>query len=353
MCWSDKKAQKADPCYHIRIRNFFINLGLLLGSCIFFFAVIETGLRVTGLQRTGHNPPLIYRTSEHPDISYELKPNIHIEAFREIVTTNSLGFRSPEPDPEKPTIAVLGDSITFGYGLKDNESIPARLNELFPNFNVINAGVPGYNLSQETGVYREKIAPLDPALLILIFYFNDLGTETAILHPNGVLAPLDWNPEMQSCSPIEAGVLKYIPGKCWLDLHSAFYRATRKFINTRFIKEQIAEEKDQSITQPDADSVTEEELAVYGAELDRFAALFPADLPRIFVIWPDQYLHEPSRPVLRSMAESHGFTVIDMADHFGNEMETLSFDVLHPSSNVTKEAAEIIAKVIEEHGFSE
>src|SRR3989338_8286393 len=79
-------------------------------------------------------------------ISYQLKSNISKSAFRNTVTTNSLGFRSPEPDSAKPMIALVGDSITFGYGVADDETLAANLQKLLPGYDIQNAGVPGYNI---------------------------------------------------------------------------------------------------------------------------------------------------------------------------------------------------------------
>jgi hypothetical protein len=42
------------------------------------------------------------------------------------------------------------------------------------------------------------------------------------------------------------------------------------------------------------------------------------------------------------MAESHGFTVINLYDTFGNEAETLSWDTVHPSAKTIEKAAEVI-----------
>ena len=46
--------------------------------------------------------------------------------FRMRITTNSLGFRGPEPDgPLRNVLLYLGDSFTVGYGVNDGEEFPA------------------------------------------------------------------------------------------------------------------------------------------------------------------------------------------------------------------------------------
>ena len=150
------------------MKNIFLNTGLLLGSILLFLGGIEAALRLTGVVAVKPNPPRIYQRSPIPNIGYELIPTISLHAYRSMVTTNSLGFRSQELDPEKPLIAVLGDSIAFGYGVDNNETIPALLQRLLPRYNVLNAGVPGYNLVQQRTTYREKLQKLHPASLFLM-----------------------------------------------------------------------------------------------------------------------------------------------------------------------------------------
>jgi hypothetical protein len=62
-------------------------------------------------------------------------------------TTNSLGFRGPEPElsPHRP-ILFLGDSFTMGYGVNDGEEFPALVRNALTKRGpdtvaVINAGV--------------------------------------------------------------------------------------------------------------------------------------------------------------------------------------------------------------------
>jgi lysophospholipase L1-like esterase len=78
-------------------------------------------------------------------------------------------------------VLVLGDSFTFGAGVADNEAFPARLQPLLANdcgearrFEVINAGVSGYNTADEVANLERRWLPeLDPDLVLLTFYVND------------------------------------------------------------------------------------------------------------------------------------------------------------------------------------
>lgn len=317
-------------------------------SLLLFFGAGEVFLRLSGLQTTNSRPPNIYQKSKNPLISYELQPNIQEKAYRNTVTTNSLGFRSPEIKPGSPLIALVGDSIVFGYGVKDTETLASVMQNKLPEYQVLNTGVPGYNLAQETAAYETKIAPLQPAALILVFHYNDLTDKTAWLDESGIIRDEGWVPTEITCSPITNGILGYLPGKCWLDKHSAFYKAFEKLLNIRYMNQELEKSREESQENPQEENVTGKQISAYAAQLSSLTALLPLDMPRIFVIWPDRQLHTMSRPQIRAAAESHGFFVVDLYDTFSNEVEILGWDTVHPSAKSIQEAvAEIIRKAQE------
>jgi len=331
-----------------------VNIGLLLATIFLFFGGIELTLRITGLVSVKPNPPQIYQNSDVPDISYELIPGISRYAYRSTVTTNSLGFRSPELDPQKPTLVILGDSITFGYGLEDNQTIPAHLQTQFPKYNILNAGTSGYNLVQQTAVYREKIQKLEPKALVLIFHFNDVeevNMGLAKLDSKGILRPEGWKPTEEDCHPITRGLLKLIPGKCWLDEHSAFYSALKKFVNARHGKRELMRQENESQSNAFTENVSDEALDIYTEHLVTLTNLLPTDIPKLFVIWPERHLHMLARPKLKTVAEEHGFAVLDLYDVFGNRARTLGWDTVHPHPETAKTAAEVISAAMEYYGI--
>lgn len=338
----------------MRPRDAAINIGLLFLTTLFFFGGIEAALRLTGIVTLKPNPPKIYQPSAIPEISYELKPNIAERAFRSTVTTNALGFRSAEIDPAKPTIAFLGDSITFGYGLEDAETITRHIQNELPNWNVLNTGSPGYNLIQQTATYREKVKKLEPKALVLIFHFNDVedvGNELGRLDAQGILRPQGWKPSQELCAPPETGILALIPGKCWLDLHSALYKGMKKFVNARQGQRDLAEQEETAKTNAFTENISDEHMRRYGEFLDKLRTELPPGLPRLFVIWPERHLHFIARPKLKTIAEAHGFHVLDLYEVFGNEAETLSWDTVHPSAATAAKAADVIKVAMEHYGF--
>ena len=113
------------------------------------------------------------------------------------VRTNALGLRgSVETEPKKPPgvrrILCLGDSFTFGKGVADDETVPARLAVRLaapagPRTEVLNAGVVSYGASNEWIWWQARGAALEPDLLVLQLCPNDFGDDAS----NGVFALAD------------------------------------------------------------------------------------------------------------------------------------------------------------------
>lgn len=102
---------------------------------------------------------------------------------RRIETTlNNLGLRGPDvhPDTDQTRLLFVGDSITFGEGVRDEEAfpsvaeriLPGRLPEARPR--VINGGVPGYGIAEETALVKALLPRVRPAVVLLTFCVNDL-----------------------------------------------------------------------------------------------------------------------------------------------------------------------------------
>jgi lysophospholipase L1-like esterase len=119
----------------------------------------------------------------HPVNGYRLAPDFRLRSGTFIISTNSLGLRGPEIDPAQPAqgvrIAVFGGSAAFGYLVSDGQEasrlLETRLQREFPDVQVLNAGVPGYNLNHSFVLYEEVVAPLQPDLVVLYAGCNDIG----------------------------------------------------------------------------------------------------------------------------------------------------------------------------------
>jgi lysophospholipase L1-like esterase len=119
-----------------------------------------------------------------PELRYVQKPGQQGWIDDGLVTVNSLGFRGPEVALPKPRgrfrVAVIGDSLTLGWGVHDGETYAARLEQELRRrqpaveLDVVNLGVGGYNTRQAVGFLARHVATLAPDLVLLGFYLNDL-----------------------------------------------------------------------------------------------------------------------------------------------------------------------------------
>jgi lysophospholipase L1-like esterase len=123
----------------------------------------------------------VKRVSAIPAMGHEHAPNRSAILMGVPVRTNSLGLRDREFSLEKPAgvrrVLVLGDSMTLGWGAREEDSYPKvlerLLNEKGPAHEVINTGVGNYNTAQEVAYFRERGIRLNPDEVVLGFYIND------------------------------------------------------------------------------------------------------------------------------------------------------------------------------------
>lgn len=167
-----------------RRRRWFVVIALL-GSLAFSLIVVEVVLRVYVAAR-GWTPNCyaahltLFRP--HPILGAELAPNFRLKSGVWNLSTNSLGLRGPEISKVKPEgtirIAILGGSSVYGFLVNDGEEAARILEENFRArgraVEVINAGVPGYNLFRSLVRFQEIVAKLEPDIVVLYAGYNDV-----------------------------------------------------------------------------------------------------------------------------------------------------------------------------------
>ena len=104
---------------------------------------------------------------------------------------NEDGFRGPRHARPKPggvfRIVVLGDSISFGYGVTEPEAWPRLLEASLaseasdasgPRVEVVNLAVGGYNAFNEARLLEDVGLGYEPDLVLVQFCINDLNDPT-------------------------------------------------------------------------------------------------------------------------------------------------------------------------------
>ncbi|MGI9301240.1 MAG: SGNH/GDSL hydrolase family protein, partial [Gammaproteobacteria bacterium] len=89
------------------------------------------------------------------------------------IRINSLGMRGAEPDG-RPPILLVGDSVAFGFGVQEDVTVSSMLQQkLTQKFQVMNGGVPGYNMEQIADWTLELVNELKPRLVVVLMNAND------------------------------------------------------------------------------------------------------------------------------------------------------------------------------------
>ena len=178
--------------------------GLILFSVSFIFALFLTEYLTRKFA-----PQTIYNFAknrtfaifqEDKDIPFTLQPNVkdyrftsNMVEFSNLVSTNSFGFRGKEISEEKPQgvyrILLLGDSMTFGWGVENDQTFAfiaeQKLNQwaqekgLSNKFEIINGGFTAGRSLDSYYVYIKKEAfKFNPDLIIINhFPANDYGPD--------------------------------------------------------------------------------------------------------------------------------------------------------------------------------
>jgi lysophospholipase L1-like esterase len=184
------------------MKEFVRSFLLLIVTLAFLAAILEATARImldppSRVNFTGV-PKSIKMQSPYPGVRYVLRPNgTATQKFGTdprnyfddgaVLTyrTNSLGFRGPEVSPDKPDgtfrIVGLGDSFTFGTGVRNDDTFLSELERILAfqapetNVEVLNLGAPAYSTTDEIGLLRHKGLTYDPDLVVICLFLNDAG----------------------------------------------------------------------------------------------------------------------------------------------------------------------------------
>ena len=126
-----------------RLRRFLYSLAVMVA----ILGLLEGGLRLIVPRLLKGKSVRVSRAAPRRE------PNSTMPAFRwganKTISADANGFRTvrsrPPPSQDNKVILAYGDSNTFGWGLDDHETWPARLDRLLApsGYRVINGGLPG------------------------------------------------------------------------------------------------------------------------------------------------------------------------------------------------------------------
>jgi lysophospholipase L1-like esterase len=149
----------------------------LAGTGAFAAALVltaEVALRLTGY------PPHPYRAD--PQTLVFVRGNydgtFRTADFVMHVTTDGQGLRNPPPPgaaTARHRVLVVGDSITFGWGVNNDQTFVALLQQKLRGEGtaVMGAAMPGLGTAQETMLVRRFAPEFHPDVVVLSFTLND------------------------------------------------------------------------------------------------------------------------------------------------------------------------------------
>jgi len=178
------------------------NLAALAAGLLVTLILAEVVLRLVDLGHPYYSAPELYQPSDDPRVLFEPRPSFVGYSEGTNVTTNSRGLRERELPLARPAgtrrVIFLGDSVTFGPGVRDDEPFPRQVEAMLRAdgagpVETVNTGVVGYNTIQELGRLDDVGLAYQPDVVVLTFVVNDLLETFSIFdhqyEPTGLLAP--------------------------------------------------------------------------------------------------------------------------------------------------------------------
>lgn len=148
------------------------------------------------------------------------------------VQINSKGLRDAEYDyarkPGVKRILALGDSITFGWGVKIEDTYAKVLERALnggpgtARYEVLNCGVGNYTASRVLGLYDYDLHKYEPDVISLAFFINNANEPPDTLWKNVFNTPLQF--PVYLWSRLQRVTAKYSVTKGFDDYYKDLYR---------------------------------------------------------------------------------------------------------------------------------
>ena len=310
-------------------------LALLGASLAVTVLALEGAFRLAGVSvGTVQINRATVRRSENPRLRFELRPGSAVRAEVEY-RVNAQGLRGRETTVEKPKglrrVAVLGDSIAFGYWVAERDGFPSQLEAMLNatgapgHVEVLNFGVPGYNLDQEIEALRARGLAFSPDLVVVAFCLNDLeglfSYELGLVQDRAARKG-SW------LGRLREGLLGRSLLFSWIEYRLSELEARRGFVRAR-----------NPLDGPlYAEAVGKQREALEGKLAVLRSLLGSRGIPGVVVVFPvlggrfERYPHRELHRAVAVAAEGEGLAAVDLLDCYSAyDFRQLRVDVVHPS----------------------
>jgi hypothetical protein len=256
------------------------------------------------------------------------------------IRANSAGFRGrPFTDAKAPgtiRVAVIGDSFTYGNGIRQQDRFSDRLQADLPaHIEVLNFGQPGANTPEHVRLVQELLPRIHPDFVLLQWYVNDVEGDDSTDRPHSLpLIPIRrWHNWLN-----ETSALYTVANMQWAETQVAL-GFTASYAD--YLKHRLADPNSH-------DSVADRQLlnelitACQQAGVPIGIVLFPDTAGSMGADYPFAYLHER----VLATCKARGLTCIDLRNDFSKVKERQSLWASrldhHPSARANAIAAERI-----------
>ncbi len=167
----------------------FINFIFIL-LIVLLLEIIMNVFKFSGLM--GIQKGMIYKAKD----THYLKPNNEGIVFNEIVFTDSNGYRVPSKNYKYSggsNIFILGDSVAFGNGVKEQETFIGLLRKELPKNNFLNSSAPGYQINDHINVVNQTSKFSNVDKIIYFFTLNDIYDSSNIENLNNKKKESDYS----------------------------------------------------------------------------------------------------------------------------------------------------------------
>jgi len=342
------------------------NLLLLVGVLVFIFATGEVTVRylqskdiIFDFSKGKHNQGIKKRRNFSPKLERIDNPDLFVEHKLGQRGINKWGMRGPAYGKAKPRdayrIAIVGDSVSFGYGVPYKKSYPAMLEaglnqnvaanpqlqeKGISRFQVINFSVNGYGVAAYAELMKSKVPEFSPDLVIVGYCLNDPAPTSVLFEAVG---------EAMKRNALYKRLSKYSEFLTWIKYSldkASDNRRLKQMFNEGYEREDVIAEINRSFATVKAKS---DEL---NAEL--MVVVFP------YFVNFEPYKLGNAHTVIGGILEDNGIRHYDLLDTFANsgidmmDLRVSPDDYTHPSPAGHQVIADVLVeKVLAESSGAE
>ena len=170
---------------HTARKQFLLSLISLIVAVILSFGAGEALLRLKNASMKNYDIEMwrygrtLSQPSTDPLIGHEQLPNSSAMLESVEIRTNAWGLRGGAIN-EKPAgrrIIALGSSIALGWGVDEDKTVSALLQQKFEaahqKVEVLNAGVADYNTQRYVERFLQRLTPLQPTDVLVLAFVRD------------------------------------------------------------------------------------------------------------------------------------------------------------------------------------